>query len=134
MGKRREIYISSLTVSLSLFQPWQVRLQADGALCGGTLIDTRHVLTAAHCLTTPIVASRYFVHVSMHDINQPVSGEQKIVADRIFMHEQYNDNTQENDIAIIRLSKPVTISDKINVICLPGAEATKANETVWVGK
>jgi hypothetical protein len=70
----------------------------------------------------------------MHDINQPITGEQKIVAGRVFMHEQYNKQTQENDIAIIRLSKPVTISDKINVICLPGPEAHNTNETVWVGK
>jgi secreted trypsin-like serine protease len=74
------------------------------------------------------------VYVGMHDIDQPSYGEQQIVAGRIFMHEQYNTKTDENDIAIIRLSKPVTISDKINVICLPGPEAVKTNETVWVGK
>jgi len=112
--------------------PWQVRLSADGSLCGGTLIDTRHVLTAAHCLRTPIVTQKYLVYVGMHDINQPVYGEQKIVAERIFLHEQYNTDTQENDIAIIRLSKPVTISDKINVICLPGPEALSTNQTVWI--
>jgi len=112
--------------------PWQVRLYADGGLCGGTLIDTRHVLTAAHCLKSPIVIKNYMVYVGLHDINKPVYGEQKIVPERIFMHEQYNGNTKENDIAVIRLPKPVTISDKINVICLPGPEANKANETVWV--
>ena len=70
----------------------------------------------------------------MHDINQPVYSEQKMTVDRVFIHEQYNTNTQENDIAIIRLAKPVTISDKVNVICLPGPEATVTNATVWVGK
>jgi hypothetical protein len=50
------------------------------------------------------------------------------------MHEQYNTQPTENDIAIIRLSKPVTISDKINIICLPGPEALNTNETVWVDK
>ncbi|CAF2818015.1 unnamed protein product [Rotaria sp. Silwood2] len=112
--------------------PWQVRIHADGGLCGGTLIDTRHVLTAAHCLRTPIVPQKYLVYIGLHDINQPVYNEQQIVAENIFMHEQYNTLTSENDIAIIRLSKPVTISDKINVICLPGPEAHNANETVWV--
>ncbi|CAF3648410.1 unnamed protein product [Rotaria socialis] len=112
--------------------PWQVRLHADGGLCGGTLIDTRHVVTAAHCLRTPIVTQKYEVIIGLHDINQPVYGEQKIAAERIFMHEQYNAQTHENDVAIIRLSKPVTISDKINVICLPGAEARSENDTVWV--
>ena len=60
--------------------------------------------------------------------------EETIVAERIFMHELYNTATSENDIAVIRLSRPVTISDKVNVICLPGPEANAANETVWVGK
>lgn len=70
----------------------------------------------------------------MHDIGQPVYGEQVIAAEKIFLHEQYNSNTQEHDIAIIRLAKPITISDKVNVICLPGPEANNHNTTVWVGK
>lgn len=70
----------------------------------------------------------------MHDINQPVYSEQKLAVERVFMHEQYNTQTQANDIAIIRLAKPVTISDKVNVICLPGPEAAGTNATVWVGK
>lgn len=72
--------------------------------------------------------------VGIHDINKPVYAEQKMSVARIFLHEQYNTETQENDIAIIRLAKPVNISDTINVICLPGPEATRTNETVWVGK
>jgi secreted trypsin-like serine protease len=112
--------------------PWQVRLQAGNSLCGGTLIDTRHVVTAAHCLKTPIIPQEYIVYVGGHSMYEPVTSEERIVAERVFMHEQYSSATQENDIAIIRLSKPVTISDKINVICLPGPEANMANETVWV--
>lgn len=98
------------------------------------MIDTRHVVTAAHCIQDPIITRNYKVFVGLHDINQPVYSEQQIVAERIFVHEQYNTDTNENDIAIIRLSTPVTISDKINVICLPGPEAVNANETVWISE
>ena len=39
-----------------------------------------------------------------------------------------------NDLALIRLTKPVIISDKVNVIYLPGAEPNNINDTVWVCK
>uniref|UniRef100_A0A3P9HR66 Peptidase S1 domain-containing protein n=1 Tax=Oryzias latipes TaxID=8090 RepID=A0A3P9HR66_ORYLA len=31
--------------------PWQVRLDINGALCGGSLINSQWILSAAHCST-----------------------------------------------------------------------------------
>ncbi len=61
--------------------------------------------------------------------------EQEIVAEKIWVHELYDSVNFQNDVAVIRLSKPVKISDKVNVICLPGADVGKrVNETVWICK
>ena len=74
------------------------------------------------------------MHFGAHNINEPTFNEEKIFAERVFIHEEFDYSTVQNDIAIIRLARPVKFSDTINAICLPGPEANKANETVWVGK
>ena len=101
--------------------------------CGGVLIDQQHVLTAAQCIEQPIEPTDYKVTVGLHDRNSVIYMEQEIIAEKIWVHEEYNSNTLENDISVIRLSRPVYISDTVNVICLSGADVGKAaNQTVWV--
>jgi len=112
--------------------PWQIMLRGTNNLCGGALIDTRHVLTAAHCIKTPFQASDYKVIIGAHEVNKPMYMEQELSVSKIWVHEQYNETTTANDVAVIRLTNPVQISDKVNVICLPGAEARNENDTVWV--
>ena len=89
-------------------------------MCGGTLIDARHVLTAAHCINP---TEDYTVTVGLHDRNAAHFMEQKIKASKIYVHEQYDSIKITNDIAIIYLSKAVEVTDKVNFICLPGPEA-----------
>jgi secreted trypsin-like serine protease len=112
--------------------PWQVMLRGANSLCGGALIDERHVLTAAHCIKTPVEAKDYKVYIGAHEINKPMYMEQELSVSKIWVHEQYSDSTVANDLAVIRLTNPIKISDTVNVICLPGAEAKNVNDTVWV--
>ena len=83
--------------------PWIVSLQLRDHFCGGTLIDTRHVLTAAHCLTSTI-SSQLRVVAGLHSRQNINTGRtQNLGVSRIFLHEQYNSVTQAHDIAILRL-------------------------------
>ena len=83
----------------------------------------------------PVQAADYKVTVGLHDTSLPFYMEQEIVAKNVWTHEQYDGTTFQNDIAVIRLSKPVDISDTVNIICLPGEHVGRAvNQTVWVCK
>ena len=41
------------------------------------------------------------------------------VIESITIHENYNKDTLDNDIALLKLANPVELSDKVQIICLP---------------
>ncbi|CAF0854555.1 unnamed protein product [Rotaria sp. Silwood1] len=113
--------------------PWIVSLQLRDHFCGGTLIDTRHVLTAAHCLTS-VSSSQIRVIAGLHERQNLNTGRtQNIGVSRIFMHEQYSTTTQAHDIAILRLSQPVQLNDYVRLICLPGPDPQESATVTVAG-
>ncbi len=113
--------------------PWIVSLQLRDHMCGGTLIDSRHVLTAAHCLPS-VIGTQIRIIAGLHERQKTNTGRtQNIVVSRIFMHEQYSTVTQSHDIAILRLSQPVQLNNYVNLICLPGPDPQESASVTVAG-
>lgn len=91
--------------------PWQVALVSRfqpnaflGQFCGGSLIAEDWVLTAAHC-TEGAEASMIDVLVGAHRLSD---GGARIAGAQIIPHPDYDPTLLNNDLALIRLSTPVT--------------------------
>ncbi|MDG1752112.1 MAG: trypsin-like serine protease, partial [Thalassotalea sp.] len=73
--------------------------------CGASYIGGRYVMTASHCVEGAS-AKEIAVWIGGHDTTKPEGG-QRINATQIYMHEDYDTNIINKDIAIIELEKEV---------------------------
>ncbi|KAL1117166.1 hypothetical protein AAG570_004493 [Ranatra chinensis] len=94
-------------------------------LCGGTLINSRYVVTAAHCTKNPKYLLLFLVRLGELDLNDTVddgADAKDVRIDRAFVHPLYDSKRKFSDIALIRLRENVTFTKFIQPICLPITE------------
>ncbi|XP_028972939.1 uncharacterized protein prss56 [Esox lucius] len=100
--------------------PWLVNLQLDGGLmCGGVLVDSSWVVTAAHCFAGSRSESHWTAVVGEFDITRTDPDEQEVKVNRIIPHPKFNPKTFNNDIALVELTSPAVLSDRVTPVCLP---------------
>ncbi|KAJ2485261.1 Epidermal growth factor-binding protein type B [Coemansia sp. RSA 2320] len=73
------------------------------AVCGGTLISDRHIVTAGHCLIHAPSAQAIKVGYGHAHVKQQTHARVK----RLQVHPQFNPRTLFNDIAVIELDTPI---------------------------
>ncbi|KAJ8020947.1 Enteropeptidase [Holothuria leucospilota] len=96
--------------------PWIGSLRASSHSCGATLVDEEWAITAAHCVG-------YFYRVIFGDLKldtvSPYNQERSFT---IFQHPNYNDDTSDHDIAILRLTTKVNVTGYVRPACLATSE------------
>ncbi len=108
--------------------PWQVALDVGGGLCGGSLLSSRWVVTAAHCIDeSGVTISPAGITVRAGSLSLG-SGGQSVGVSRIIKHASYVPATADNDIALLELSAEINLSSTANVVLplLASQESTLA--------
>ncbi|XP_048055252.1 tryptase-like isoform X1 [Megalobrama amblycephala] len=115
--------------------PWQVSLHSStygGHFCGGSLINSEWVLTAAHCLPS-VSTSNLRVYLGRRTQQGTNANEVMRTVRTIIVHPSYNSKTNDNDIALLRLSSVVTFNNYIRPVCLAAQNSVfSAGTSSWI--
>ena len=110
--------------------PWMARLWHRDYLkhfCGGSLINNRWVVTAAHCITKHRYrAEQIEVRLGDHDSMVIEREEMTFRVTRIMLYQEFDIESFDGDIALLELDPSVPeFTNYISPICLPTARASR---------
>jgi len=103
--------------------PWQVALKYNNnryPFCGGTLLNSKTVLTAGHCLEG-VRANQFKVVLGEHNLE--INENEQVIEVSYVRYKDYNTETLNNDFAIIRLRTNAKFTQSVSPICLPEANS-----------
>lgn len=103
--------------------PWVAALYRNGKFrCTFSILSESWLLGAAHCLvdiTGKVYPIRTFTAIVGH-VNRSSSAI-NVTFSSIITHRKYESFRAKNDIALCKLSKPLTFDDNIKPICIPSS-------------
>ncbi|KAK2870917.1 hypothetical protein QQF64_002016 [Cirrhinus molitorella] len=111
--------VGGSTVTSKGTWPWQVSLQISrNHVCGGSIITPYWIVTAAHCVDELSNAGAWTVYAGFLTRTEMRSATGNSVS-RIVKHSNFEPRTNENDIALMKLTHPLTMTSNVRPVCLP---------------
>ena len=105
--------------------PYQILVLVDGYMCGGSLIANQYVLTAAHCSVddfgSPYDASQFTIYAGLQNMGSLAKNSlnpyfQKQFVSAVAVHPKYNADSQDYDVAVLKLRSAVSPNAGIKVV------------------
>merc|ERR1711997_266506 len=105
--------------------PWQVAmLSGSFQFCGGTVLDSCTILTAAHCN----INTGHSIRAG--STNKQTGGQVRGISQVISNNDlPYNSNSLNNDWVIVKLDSPLELNNDVQPACLPSADYLPATAT-----
>ncbi|XP_048839154.1 serine protease 27-like [Brienomyrus brachyistius] len=102
--------------------PWMaylhVKIPNTVSSCGGSVINNRWILTAAHCVAkSDLILAKSYVRLGAYKLEQPSPNEAKYTFSRVIIHPQYM--FPDNDVALVNVDRNIIYSRYIKPVILP---------------
>ncbi|KAM8742323.1 transmembrane protease serine 2 isoform 1-T2 [Acanthopagrus schlegelii] len=113
--------------------PWQVSLQIQGQhVCGGSIIGRQWILSAAHCFQTYSDPKLWTVYSGNVRLSAFIFASGARV-NKIISHKGFDTDTNNNDIALLKLDTPLTFTGTVKPVCIPnfGVDLS-AGQQAWI--
>ncbi|XP_076179275.1 trypsin-1-like [Ptiloglossa arizonensis] len=115
--------------AVDIFQhPYQLSLQTSSHICGGAIISSKWVITAAHCVG--MSPSRYTLKIGNSNKDKGTSYTVK----KVIRHNQYSTSNNDYDVALLEINGEFKFSNTVKAVRLASAElstGTMVNVTGW---